>query len=145
MNKNGNQYAIAALKDKRASLASEVSQTARKLSYLKDALLHVDAALKIFDPAIEVDAIPPKRFVPGRVKLFRQGQLGQMVLDALRAAKGEPVSTAYVVDHLIAAGGYDAGAKRAIVERARGSLAHLVKREAVIKIGDHGDAMWRLS
>jgi hypothetical protein len=54
MNETGNKYALAALKDRRSSVAGEITVTKKRLEYLKDALGHIDATLKMFacdDPA----------------------------------------------------------------------------------------------
>jgi hypothetical protein len=82
MNEKGNRYALAALRDKRATLASEIVQLERQLRHRRDMLVHVDATLKFLDPAIDTDAIRSKR--PKRVMLFRAGELTRAVTDAMR-------------------------------------------------------------
>jgi hypothetical protein len=76
-------------------LASNIVQTERYLRHLKEALVHVDATLLLLDPGANPEAIPTKRPVK-RIKLFRQGELGRMILDVLRGAPGE-LSTAEIV------------------------------------------------
>jgi hypothetical protein len=93
MTERGNMYALAALKSKRASLASDIVETERKLRHLRDSLVHVDATLRLLDPEIDPDEIPTKR-PTRRVKLFRQGELGRLILEAFRVANGELISTA---------------------------------------------------
>ena len=56
------------------------------------ARIHVDATLRLLDESVDIDAIPNKR-PPRRIKLFRQGKLGRMILDALRNADGERKSS----------------------------------------------------
>ncbi|NJO33384.1 MAG: hypothetical protein HC869_09805 [Rhodospirillales bacterium] len=68
----GDRYALSALRNKRASLASDIVQLERKLRHCREALVHVDATLKLLDPELEPEAIPTKRPVK-RIKLFRQG------------------------------------------------------------------------
>lgn len=65
-------------------------------------LVHVDATLKLLDPSIETDAIPNKR-LPKRVKLFRQGALGRMILGALREAEA-PIGTTATASAILKAG-----------------------------------------
>jgi hypothetical protein len=80
-------YALSELKNKWASLASEIAHLNSQLLDRKRMLIHVDAALKILDPSIDIDPIPPKR-PPKYIRLFRQGELGRMILDAIRPRAG---------------------------------------------------------
>ena len=79
----GDRYALSALHNKRASLASEIVQLERQLRHCREAMVHVDATLRLLDPSPEPEAIPNKR-PPKRIKLFRQGELGRLILDVLR-------------------------------------------------------------
>lgn len=143
MNQNGSRYALAALKDKRASIASDIVECERKLRHLKESLVHVDATLRLLDPELEPGNIPTKR-PTRRVKLFRQGELGRMILDALRTADG-PISTPAIVQHLLDAGGHGPAARKAVGQRVRGNLAYLERRGIVIKDGEQRNARWSLS
>ena len=137
MNDKGNRYALAALKDKRATIASEIVQLERQLRHLRESLVHVDATLRLLDDSIEPGDIRPKR-APRRIKLFRQGELGRMILGALRDAQGE-LSTAQI------AGGHGEGARRAMAPRVRGNLAYLERRDKVIRNGKGTGARWTLN
>ena len=135
-------YALSALKRKRATIASEIVQLERQLRHLKEALGHVDYTLKLLDPEADPEAIPNKRPVR-RVKLFRQGELGRMILGTLRNAEGE-LPTAAIVDAVLAAGGHGEGARRTMAPRVRGNLAYLERRGMVAKSGTGRDARWGL-
>ena len=115
----GDRYALSALKRKRATIASDIVQLERQLRHRRDSLVHVDATLKLLDPDTDPEAIPTKRPVR-RVKLFRQGELGRMILGALRNAVGE-MPTAAIVDAVLEAGGHGEGARRAMAGRVRGN------------------------
>jgi len=143
MNDKGNRYALAALKDKRATIASEIVQLERQLRHLRESLVHVDATLRLLDDSIEPGDIRPKR-APRRIKLFRQGELGRMILGALRDAQGE-LSTAQIVTALLEAGGHGEGARRAMAPRVRGNLAYLERRDKVIRNGKGTGARWTLN
>jgi hypothetical protein len=119
----GDRYALSALKHKRASIASDIVQTERHLRSLKEALVHVDACLLLLDPEANPEAIPNKRHVK-RIKLFRQGELGRMILDALRDAPGE-LATAEIVTAILTAGGHEESARRALAPRVRATLPTL--------------------
>ncbi len=142
MNEKGNRYALAALRDKRATIASEIVALERQLRHRKDMLVHVDSCLRLLDPSIEIGAIKNKRR-PQRIKLFRQGELGRLILGALREA-GAPLSTAEIVARVIAAGGHKDGARATMAPRVRGNLAYLERRGKVRKSGEGKSARWRL-
>ena len=114
----GDRYALSALRNKRASLASEIVQLKRQLRHRKESLGHVDATLRLLDPSVEIDAIPNKRR-PKRIKLFRQGELGRLILGVLRKADG-PVNTAAIAAGVLAAGGHGEVARRTMAPRVRG-------------------------
>ena len=138
----GDRYALSALRNKRASLASEIVQLERQLRHCRESLVHVDATLRLLDPSVSPESIPNKR-PPKRIKLFRQGELGRLILDVLRQAS-EPVSTYDVVTAMLRAGGHGESARRAMAPRVRGNLAYLHNRRKVIKHEDAGVVQWTL-
>ena len=142
MNENGNKYALAALKDRRASLAGEVAHLKKQLVWREDQLEHLDATIRLFDDSYVRGSIPAKR--PRRVKLFRQGELNRLILTALRRATG-PLSTAEIVTSVITALGHGEEARPALKGRVRGNLAYLERdRKSVVKIADGRNAKWAL-
>lgn len=143
MNDKGNRYALSALKDKRATLASEIVQLERQLRHRKESLGHVDATLRLLDPAVDIDAIPNKRQAK-RIKLFRQGELGRLILDALRKADGKPQSTAQIVTAILKAGEHGESARPTVAPRVRGNLTYLERRGKVAKTGNGKGARWAL-
>jgi hypothetical protein len=141
-NENGNRYAIHALKDKRATLAGEIADLKKQLAWRVSQLDHVDACLTIFEPSGDPAAIPAK-MVRKRVKLFRQGELGRLIVDALRRA-GKPVGTHGITSALLEAGGYGESARPSLTPRVRGNMAYLEKAGKVAKQGKAGAATWAL-
>jgi hypothetical protein len=135
-------YALAALKNKRSTIASEIVQLERQLRHRKELLVHVDATLKLLGPSIEVEAIPNKR-PPQRVHLFRSGELGRLIIDAIRRAD-RPVRLSEIVDDLLRVGGHDDGARRMLTLRVRSNLAYQVRQGKVRKEGDGRGSMWHL-
>lgn len=139
-----NQYAIAALKDRRATLAGEIVKFKQGIHDRLEQLSHLDAVLRTLDPEYRADTIAPKRI--RRVKLFGGGELNRLILDALRRADGKPLSTPEIADAIIAAKGYGHDAKHALVRRVRANLSYLMRqRNAVIKTGERMTARWQLS
>lgn len=143
MNENGNRYALAALKDKRATLSGEIADLKKQIKWREGQLAHVDATIAIFEPGFDINSVPLKR-PRKRVKLFKQGELGRLIFDALRRA-GEPIKTADVVTAVMEAQGYDEGARSAFAPRVRGNLAYQHGRGAIEKIGGGTETQWRLA
>ena len=138
-----NQYAVAALKDRRATMAGEIQQFKDGIRHREAQLAHLDATLRILDPEYRADTIAPKRL--RRVKLFGQGELNRLIIDALRRADGKPLSVPQIADAIIAAKGYGHEAKHALIRRVRANLSYLLRhRQAVDKIGNRLTARWRL-
>ena len=99
----GDRYALSALRKRRAILAAEIIQLERQVRARKDSLVHVDATLKLLDPDYDSGTVRPK-LLPKNITLFRQGELGRLILGALREADG-PLSTAQVATAVLDAGG----------------------------------------
>jgi hypothetical protein len=137
-----NKYALAALKDRRATLAGEIADLKRRLQTATTQLDHIDACLTIFEYEGDPAAIPNKR-PRRRVKLFAQGELGRLILDALRRA-GKPVGTHGLVTALLEAGGHGESARVALTPRVRGNLAYQEGRGAVQKSGRGAAVVWAL-
>lgn len=70
-----NQYAVAALKDRRATLAGEIVRFKQGIRDREEQLSHLDATLRILDPSYRADTIAPKRI--RRVKLFGEPHFRQ--------------------------------------------------------------------
>ena|ERR1043166_2951809 len=143
MTPKGNQYAIAALKDRRATLAGEIEQFKEAIRHREDMLAHLDASLRLLDPSYRCETVPPKR--PRRVKLFGGGELNRLILDALRRANGKPQSNVEIARAIVAAKGYGEASLPALTRRVRANLSYLLRtRGAVRKTGVRLTARWSL-
>jgi hypothetical protein len=144
MNDKTNRYAIAALKDRRATLAGEIVRFKQGIRDREEQLTHLDATLRVLDPSYRADTIAPKRI--RRVKLFGGGELNRLIIDALRRANGKPLSTPAIADAIIVAKGYGKEAKHALIRRVRANLSYLLRhRGSVEKAGHRMSARWRLT
>ncbi|GJL94683.1 MAG: hypothetical protein DHS20C05_10880 [Hyphococcus sp.] len=144
MNDNSNKYALAALKDKRAGFAGEIIDFKKKIKWREDQIRHIDATIDVFEPGFDVDTVRPKR-PRKRVKLFKQGELGRMIMDALRRA-GKPITTYEVVTAIIDEMGHGEAARSALSQRVRGNLAyHETKTGNILKVGAGTNVRWRLA
>jgi len=138
----GNKYALAALKDRRATLSGQIADLKRRLQTAQAQLDHIDACLTIFEYEGDPAAIPNKR-PKRRVKLFAQGELSRLILDALRRA-GKPLGTHAIVTALLTAGGHGESARAALTPRVRGNLAYHEGRGTVTKAGRGQAVVWAL-
>jgi hypothetical protein len=78
-------HVISALRSKRAELDGELRQTEKRVIQLRADLEASDGAIRVFDPSLAPQTIPPKikRKPPAH---FRHGQFSRTVLDTLRRA-----------------------------------------------------------
>ena len=54
-------HVVSALRAKRAEISGHIYDLEKKIGRLRASLLHVDAAIRLFSPGTDPDAIPPKR------------------------------------------------------------------------------------
>jgi hypothetical protein len=137
-----NQYAIAALKDRRATLAGEIESFKQGITDREEMLSHLDATLRALDPSYRADTVAPNKL--RRVKLFGGGELNRLILDALRKGEGKPLTNVEIAAAIVAAKGYGEEAMPALIRRVRANLSYLRRQERVAKTGDRMTARWSL-
>lgn len=137
----GNKYALAALKRERGRRAGEIQELKRKLSWAEEQLRHVDATLHMLAPSVKVSALPVLR-PQKRIKLFRQGELGRMIIDALR--ERGPLTTTEIVSAVLKTGGHDEAARPTMTPRVRGNLCYLRGRVRVEQVRRGTNPIWKL-
>ena len=138
-----NKYALAALRERRAELAGEITAAEQHLRHLKQTILHVDGTLRLFDPAADPSKIAAKRPYK-RTKLFGAGKLNRLILDALRK-EGRPVTTAEVVATIVTELGFGEDAARGLRNRVRANLRYLEKGDRALKEASGPGATWKLA
>lgn len=55
-------HAVARLREKHAEILGEINLLLRRLAHLRADLAHVNGALRVLDPDIELEKIDPRRF-----------------------------------------------------------------------------------
>jgi hypothetical protein len=98
-------YALSALIDKRSELSGEIAGLEEKLGQLRSDLVHLDAAIRLFDPTFRPHAIAPKR-QRERAGWFSEGDLPRIVLDILRVA-AEALTVHEIAIGIMERRGYD--------------------------------------
>ncbi len=109
-------HVITALIAKRAEIAGKIEATQSELRSLIIDLDHVDAALRIFDPDIDLSDVRP-RALPARHRSFRGG-VQRTVLAALRKSN-KPMAAYELAKHVMAERGLDMSDKRLLVVVAK--------------------------
>jgi hypothetical protein len=98
-------YALDALKRKRAEMTGEIALCHARLSQLSDDLDHLDATIRLFAPDFVQESILPKVFTPPK-SWSKRGEMSRAVLSILRVAKG-PQSTREIASQIVAQRGLE--------------------------------------
>lgn len=138
-------HVLTGLISKRAEIAGQIEHTQDKLRQLVIDLDHVDAAIHIFDPSIELLEIK-SRPVPPRHQAFK-GEVTRIVLATLRNAK-RPLTTAEIAQRVMAERGLDtenARMARLIGKRTGACLRHWEKKGSARKCsGPNQFKLWEI-
>ena len=98
-------YALEALKRKRAEITGEIARCHANVAKLSDDLEHLDATLRLFAPDFVAESILPKVFTPPK-SWSKRGEMSRAVLSILRVAKG-PVTAREIASQIVAQRGLD--------------------------------------
>ena len=138
-----NTYAIPALKEKRAAIAGRVNSLKKQISRHHKELPNLDATIALFEPSYKIGSIKPKR-TQKRSKLFKLGELGRLIIDALRRAEGVPLATCDVVAAVSVAIGQGKTSEAVLAATVRSNLAYMTRRGKVAQVGKGVGCKWRL-
>ena len=94
----GYDLAVHGLIRKRAEMASQVVRRRAELVELMAQLSHIDAAIRVFKPELELEDLP-EALAPAPFAGFR-GEIRRFILDELRQANG-PLSTFDLADKVM--------------------------------------------
>ena len=115
---------------------------------MKDKLAQLgtlDATIRIFSPDFKPETIRNKRPYQ-RAPLFSHGELGRVILDVLREAKGTPMAGHEVAARVTVKLNRPAVGKMAMTARTRCGLRYLAKnKRVVVKAGSKQSARWLLA
>ena len=127
---------LAGLVEKRSEIAGKIAHVRADLRQLIIDMDHIDAAIRIFDPAFDPEGIRPKRFPAGHVTY--RGELVRIILTLLREAPG-PLTTKEVARHIMVERGQNTAddAMVTVMTRRTGALLrHYRERGSVRSIKD---------
>lgn len=135
--------AVATLIALHADLAGQISDNKREGERLVEAMKHVEAVIRLFDPAYDVRRIAVKR--RNRVNpWFRRGTMFRAVLDVLKAAS-EPLTVREIASRVLAAQGV-AEPDRAMLRHLEGGIRTSLANKAgkAVEAVGHYPARWRV-
>jgi hypothetical protein len=122
-------HVVSALANKRAEIAGMIARAQQQLGQFRADLVHLDATIRLFAPAMEPETIPPKRIRQSDLR-FEAGGLSRRVLDALRRA-GAPIRAPDLVRAVMIDTGLDPADRASFVRiqwKVTDTLSRLDKR-----------------
>jgi hypothetical protein len=136
--------AIFTLERLHAELGGAILENKQKHEELSEQMRHVEAVIKMLDPAYNLGKIAVKRRKPNR--WFKRGTLYRKAIDVLRTAT-EPMTAGEIAAAILAAHGVQDASKEEVQNVSLGiqhSLAnHLGK--GVERVGEARPYKWRIT
>src|SRR3954451_15342492 len=126
----GTNLILSGLIAKRAALAGEVEALTTRIANLRADLAHLDAVIRIVDPAAEPESIKPK--VPrNHCDWFGRGELARLAMEVVRNAP-EPITAIDIARAVIMRKGLEASPYA--LRRVKGMVdATLRRREGLME------------
>jgi hypothetical protein len=126
-------HVVSALKEKRIQVASQIESLQGQLRQATINLDHVEAALRLFDPEVDLAALSPRKVAP--ILYDTKGDTGRVILETLRTSM-RPLSTAQVCEAVMLARALDTNDKglcRVMMRRTNANLKHWAKKRGLIR------------
>lgn len=137
---------VKALLDKGAEMRGQIAVLDGRLAKCRAELAHVQATLRLFDPAQDVKHVRPKAPAPPRSTYFAMGEITRRCRDALREATG-PIAAMDIAVTAMRDKGLDP-ADRAIrsdmIRRLLWTLHRLATEGQIERLGQGLGARWVL-
>jgi hypothetical protein len=126
-------HVVSALKTKRMEVAGQIEALQGQLRQAVIDLDHVEAALRLFDPDVDLAALPPRKVAP--VSYDTKGDTGRIILETLRESP-RPLSTEQVNHAVMVARRLDTNDKalcRTMMRRTNANLKHWKAKRGLIR------------
>ena len=126
-----------------ADLGGQILENRKQAKQLADAMMHVEAVIRIFDPAYNVRRIAARRRYKGN-PWFRRGTLLRHALDVLRKAP-EPLTAREITEAMLAGRGVSGvtpKAMRGLIASVQTSLQNH-DGKTVARVGEGMPGRWR--
>lgn len=127
-----------------AELAGKIHDNKREAKRLAEAMVHVEAVLKLLVPGYDVRPIAVRRRKPN--PWFKRGTVYRHALDVLRTAQ-EPMTTREITERMLAAKGVTNADPKALRDLITSVLSCLRLHEgkSVRTVGEGMPARWAIS
>ena len=128
-----NDHVLGGLTRKRSEIAGQIEHAQNELRKLVAALDSIDAAIRIFDPTADIQAIQPRQYPP-RHAAFR-GEMMRHVMGCLRLAGDKPVTTREIAVVVMKARGLNPDDLELLVtiRKRVGACIFKLKRDGVVR------------
>jgi hypothetical protein len=126
-------HVVTGLIAKRQEIAGQIESLQRDIRQATIDLDHVEAALRLFDPEVDLGALSPRKVAP--ILYDTKGDTGRVILETLRTAM-RPLSTAQVCDAVMLARSLDTNDKalcRVMMRRTNANLKHWQRKRGLIR------------
>jgi hypothetical protein len=127
-----------------ADLGGKILANKKEAARLADAMKHVEAVIRLFDPDYNMRGISVRRRHQGN-PWFKRGTLFRRALDVLRKAS-EPLTCREITERVLAANGITDASPKAVIRLMAAVQASLVDNEGktVGRIGEGVPGRWVL-
>jgi hypothetical protein len=137
-------FALSELFDKRAEIAGQIVQAEKLARQLRADLAHVEAAIRILRPGIDLPKIVPKR-VEFRPRFFKRGALARLCLDYMREHAGGIVAIADMMPLAVADRSLNTAEYNRLAVGVYEALRRMERKRLVTREGEGWrNAKWRL-
>lgn len=137
-------YTLTELFDKRSELAGLILQSEKRTRELREELIHIEAAIRILRPGIDMPKIVPKR-VEYRPRFFKRGELARLCSNYMREHAGKTVAVADMLPSAIGDRTVNTAERYRIAVGVYESLRRMERKGIVTRTGEGWKAArWRL-
>ena len=136
-------HVISGLVAKRSELDGIIQFHRNEIQRLSGDVGHLDAAIKLFDSGYDLRTIKPTAHRQGN-PYFSHGEIPKLILDALRVANGEPLSTRQIGESLIHFNGISLDSIEdwnVVLKPVLSALKRMEKKNVVKMVGRKSDSM----
>jgi hypothetical protein len=138
-------YTLTELFDKRSELAGLILQAEKRARELREELTHIEAAIRILRPGIDMPKIVPKR-VEYRPRFFARGELARLCANYMRDHAGAEVAVADMLPLAIGERAVNTAERYRIAVGVYEALRRMERRGLVTRDGEGWKATrWRLA
>jgi hypothetical protein len=127
-----------------ADLGGKILENRKEAKRLAEGMKHVEAVIRLFDPAYNVTRIAARRRYKGN-SVFKRGTILRNALDVLRKAQG-PLTAREITERMLAERGasIDAKAMRSLIASVQTSLVNH-DGKTVARAGEGMPARWTIT